>query len=98
MRLTALVGARILTLASADGLQRLATAVETAVRGARGWGELQTIVQRAVLERLTVAGITAAPLKGPHLAMRAHGDLGLRPSADVDILVAPDFWVTLSTS
>ncbi len=48
------------------------------------------MVQRAVLRRLTEHGIAAAPLKGPDLALRVHGDLGMRPCMDVDVIVDPD--------
>ena len=37
---------------------------------------------------LAGAGVAALPLKGPLLASDLHGDLGLRETADVDLLVA----------
>jgi hypothetical protein len=40
----------------------------------------------AALER---TGVPAAPLKGPLLALRLHGDAAARPSGDLDLLVAP---------
>jgi hypothetical protein len=39
---------------------------------------------------LADAGIAALPLKGPLLAAEAHGDAGLRDTADVDVLVDRD--------
>jgi hypothetical protein len=40
-----------------------------------------------LLETLKQAGIPALPLKGPVLAQSAYGDLGLRTSDDLDVLV-----------
>ncbi|HUO51400.1 MAG TPA: nucleotidyltransferase family protein, partial [Gemmatimonadaceae bacterium] len=41
----------------------------------------------ALVRRLEGAGIPALALKGPALAVRAYGALGLRPQMDVDLLV-----------
>jgi hypothetical protein len=43
----------------------------------------------ALTDRLAALGIPALPLKGPSLAARVHGDVGLRSAGDVDLLVAP---------
>ena len=40
-----------------------------------------------VLEFLEANGIQAVPFKGPTLALRAYGDVGLRQFSDLDILV-----------
>lgn len=40
-----------------------------------------------VLATLEAEGIPALPYKGPALAMAAYGDLGLRPFADLDVVV-----------
>ena len=90
LRLTALVSRRIQALGGDAVFSRLARAADTAVRAAWLHGEVQAGVQRRVLERLTQAGISAASLKGPDLAQRIYGDLALRPSSDVDVLVDPD--------
>jgi hypothetical protein len=87
LRLTALVGGRILQLAGADRFPRLADAVAEVASRTHLVGTIQAVVQRAVLQRLTQGGIAGAPLKGPDLALRVHGDLGLRPCMDVDVLV-----------
>lgn len=44
----------------------------------------------AVMRRLRERGIPALPFKGPALAALAHGDVTLRVSGDLDILVRPD--------
>jgi hypothetical protein len=45
---------------------------------------------RRLAEALGGRGIRMAAYKGPALAMRAYGDVGLRSYADLDLLVAPD--------
>jgi hypothetical protein len=42
---------------------------------------------RELAERLATAGIPVMPLKGPALAARVHGDVGLRSGGDIDVLV-----------
>ena len=53
-----------------------------ALGGLRITGELISLTRI-----LDAAGIPAIALKGPALAMRAYGDVALRPQQDVDILV-----------
>lgn len=43
----------------------------------------------ALTRELESVGIASIALKGPVLAWRAYGDLGLRETGDVDVLVAP---------
>jgi hypothetical protein len=45
---------------------------------------------RRVMGALAAGGIEALAYKGPALAMRAYGDLSLRPFDDLDLLVRPD--------
>jgi hypothetical protein len=56
-----------------------------AARNALIWRELTE-----VLTRLDTAGIEAMPFKGPTLAIRAHGQLGLRQFSDLDVLIHQD--------
>src|SRR5690606_38660962 len=44
---------------------------------------------RRVVDDLARAGVAALPFKGPTLAAWLYGDPGLRPGADLDLLVAP---------
>ena len=44
---------------------------------------------RRLIRAMEEAGVTAAAYKGPALAVRAYGHLGLRTYADLDLLVAP---------
>ncbi|MFL6299148.1 MAG: nucleotidyltransferase family protein [Terriglobales bacterium] len=39
---------------------------------------------------LSEAGVEAVPLKGPALATRIYGDIGLRPFSDIDLLIRPE--------
>ena len=45
---------------------------------------------RRVAGWLADAGISALPLKGPSLAAAVHGDVGMRATSDVDLLVPED--------
>jgi hypothetical protein len=90
LQLTSLVGDRAVRLVGARRLPIIAAGAAAAAAATRPHAQRLAIIQRAVLRRLRAAGIVAAPLKGPDLAERIHGDLGLRPSADVDVLVDPD--------
>jgi len=66
-------------------LQR--SARSTAQQNLRLAGELIRILQRLAAE-----GIRAIPYKGPALSQLLYGDLSLRPSGDLDILVSrPQF-------
>jgi hypothetical protein len=61
---------------------------------ARGRGLAMSGTYRAaqlveLLTALQAGGVQALPLKGPVLAAGAYGNLGLRESCDLDILVAP---------
>ncbi len=42
-----------------------------------------------ILSSLRSTGVDAIPFKGPMLALRAYGDLGLRSFADLDFLIRP---------
>lgn len=44
----------------------------------------------AALAHLDAVGIRAVPLKGPVLAQRAYGSVGMRPFLDLDVLVSQD--------
>jgi hypothetical protein len=90
LRLLEYVGGRMVATAGEGRFPQLALRARGATVAARAHGEVQAVVQYAALERLTKAGIRAAPLKGPDLALRVYGDLGLRRCADLDIVVDPE--------
>jgi hypothetical protein len=73
--------------ALSDGFRAVVTRSRTA---ARAQGLAVEAATRRVVELLADRGIAALPLKGPFLAAAVHGDIGLRETADVDILVAAE--------
>ncbi len=89
-RLLALLGPRLAELAphiSGDDFWERVDAAR-AVQASVGTGlELVTLGVLGVLER---ARIEALPLKGVLWARALHGDVSLRPSTDVDVLVASE--------
>jgi len=60
------------------------SAEETARAGLR-----LTAALLRLLDRMDAAGVRALPYKGPVLAVQAYGSVGLRPFADLDVLVPP---------
>lgn len=89
-RLLPLLGPRIAELAGALAPEGFIAAVQDAVdRGRRQGAFLQMLAERAKVA-LADAGIRSSALKGPFLGEAIHGDLGRRPSADIDLLVPPE--------
>ena len=75
------VGGELVPRSFRDGVGR-ALAVERAKGLAFEWAT------RRVSAWLAAAGIRALPLKGPALAAEVHGDVGMRSTSDVDVLVS----------
>jgi hypothetical protein len=86
-RLLPLIGGRALECCPDQCPPEFAAAVAQARRAARARGLAVEERTRWAVERLATEGIPALPLKGPLLAAAAHGDLGLRDTRDVDLLV-----------
>lgn len=86
-RLLALLGTRALDAAGDLAPEGFHDAVARAVAATRARGLAVESATRAATGALEAAGIRALPLKGTTLAQDAHGDLGLRATADVDVLV-----------
>jgi Uncharacterised nucleotidyltransferase len=86
--LLALLGSRAIELAAeaADGVLR--SSVDAAKREARLRALALDSRLREVVLALEDDGIPALPFKGTTLADRLYGDTGLRPTTDVDLLVA----------
>jgi Uncharacterised nucleotidyltransferase len=87
--LLALAGARLHASSEHPLPPSFERAVEEALQGQRARGLAQEAAGRAAAAALEGEGIAVVPLKGTFLAQAAYGDLGLRTSADVDLLVAP---------
>ncbi len=86
-RLFTLLGRRLIALEAAPLPAQFLAAVESGYLTACRRGAVMQMLTAEVLEALGAAGIPAVPLKGPFQALWLHGDLGLRLSADIDVLV-----------
>jgi hypothetical protein len=89
-RLLPLLGSRLVDTARESVPDRFTDALAAALVQARRHSTLVEQLGRLAAERLEAAGIRVVPLKGPHLAERLHGDVALRSSNDIDLLVAPE--------
>jgi hypothetical protein len=87
-RLLELVGTRLGEVSGVDPPSDFAALCDEATAATRSRGEVSRVTTLMVTEALERDGIRALPLKGPLLAERLYGDVGLRPSEDVDVLVA----------
>jgi hypothetical protein len=85
--LLTLLGSRAIELApdAADDLLR--SRVDATRREARLRALVLDATLRRVVDALEGAGVPTLPIKGTTLADRLHGDPGLRPTTDVDVLV-----------
>jgi Uncharacterised nucleotidyltransferase len=88
LRLTGLVGRRLLELGVGVD-PRLEEEIERWTAQARDLGRTHELTTLAILDGLERAGIRALALKGSVLAREVYGDVGMRSSGDIDILVAP---------
>jgi hypothetical protein len=86
-RLLALIGSRAVEAAPDLVSSGFRQAVAEARAGARAHGLAVETTTTRLVGVLAEAGIRTLVLKGPLLATAAHGDLGLRETSDVDLLV-----------
>lgn len=86
-RLLPLIGSRVLAVPGAIVPPGFRGAVVAAQARARASGLAIDWAMRQAVTALAADGIPVLPLKGTTLALAAHGDFGLRGSADVDLLV-----------
>lgn len=89
-QLLPLIGTRAVAIGADLVPASFASAVSNALASARAEGMALDFSTRRVVQMLAERGIAAMPIKGPLLAVEAHGDIGLREAADIDLLVAPD--------
>jgi hypothetical protein len=85
--LLTLLGSRAIELAPEAADDVLRSRVEAARREARLRALRLDVTLRRIVDALEECGIPTLPLKGTTLADRVHGDTGLRPTTDVDVLV-----------
>lgn len=89
-RLPALVGTRLEETGHADPPEWFREAAGKALERDRVLGLLLERVTLDLVDGLRDRGVGVLVLKGPGLGERLYGDAGLRPSRDVDLLVAPE--------
>lgn len=89
-RLLPVIGGRLLDVGGDLCPPRFAAQVNEARTAARAQALGILAATKWVTGHLAAAGVRALALKGPILAEEAHGDIGLRETADVDLLVAPE--------
>jgi hypothetical protein len=87
-RLLPLIGSRAVAAGGEIVPQRFQEAVASARAAARARGLALESAARRLAQALGRAGIRALPLKGPLLAEAVHGDIGLRETSDIDLLVS----------
>ncbi len=87
-RLLPLLGERLIALAGARAPESFVEATHRAIRECEEHDAWLELISVNVIEVLRDAGIPALALKGPILGRALYGELGRRPSADIDLLVA----------
>lgn len=87
-RLLPLLGPRLLELAGEEAGDEFAAGVAQALEAGRRQSAFLKLVSERLVRMLADASIRCAPLKGPALSEALYGDLGRRPSSDIDLLVA----------
>jgi hypothetical protein len=85
--LLTMLGSRAIELAPEAVDDVLRSGVGSARREARLRALMLDATLRRVVKALEDAGVPTLPIKGTTLADRVHGDTGLRPTTDVDVLV-----------
>jgi protein O-GlcNAc transferase len=77
-----------LTRVASDAIHEdILDAFRVLIDGVRRKSERLLAELARVLESLALSGVDAIPIKGPLLASRAYGDLGLREFRDLDFLI-----------
>lgn len=89
-RLLTLIGSRAIDAAPDLVPDAFRAAVARALTEARARGLAVEAATLRAVRCLAADGIRALPLKGPLLAHDAHGDVGLRETSDIDLLVRAD--------
>jgi hypothetical protein len=90
LKLFTLLGGRLIeVLGPSEVPADFAAAVDETLASSRRFAIGQELLTWRLLAALSDAGVVAMPLKGPFLSERLYGDAALRPSTDIDLLVAP---------
>jgi hypothetical protein len=86
-RLLSLLGERLIALAGSRTPDSFAQDTHRAIADCAEHDAWLELISFRVTEVLRAAGIPAITLKGPILGRALYGELGRRPSADIDLLV-----------
>jgi hypothetical protein len=86
-RVALIVGRQLLTIGPAEVPEWVTAQVRYSQREATLKGMGQTVELLRILKLLQENGVRAIPFKGSVLAQYLYGDLGLRESSDIDLLV-----------
>jgi hypothetical protein len=87
-RILPLLGTRLLSIVGPDHVpDEFVVQVKRSQAHARAAAIAVQAHTQEVIAALAAQGLRTLELKGPGLAERAHGDLGLRSSRDIDVLV-----------
>jgi hypothetical protein len=89
-RLLPMLGPRIVELAPQRASGEFKEAVAGAVDAGRRQGAFLQLIAARTMDALAEVGIRSTALKGPLLGEALYGDLGRRPSSDIDLLVAEE--------
>lgn len=89
-KLLPLLGPRLVELSGGEAGEDLIANVMQSLDAGRRQNAFLKMVSDRLLRMLTEAGIRCTPLKGPVLSEALYGDLGRRPSSDIDLLVAQE--------
>ena len=86
-RLLPLLGERLVQLAGPGAPDFFVEATDRAIGECAEHDTWLELISVQVMDALRDDGIASIPLKGPILARTLYGDLGRRPSVDIDVLV-----------
>lgn len=89
-QLTPLAGGRLTSILGPTSPAWLVSRVADATASARAEGERRAILSAMIQSRIARSGTRVVPLKGSHVALHVYGDVALRRSGDIDVLVAPE--------
>ena len=87
-RLLSLLGERLVELAGSHVPDLFVEATHRAIGECAEHDTWLELISVHVMDALREEGIASLPLKGPVLGRSLYGDVGRRPSADIDLLVA----------
>jgi hypothetical protein len=89
-RLLPVLGERLLALPGCGAPDSFVDATHRAISDCHEQDTWLELISLHLIDLLREAGIPSLALKGPILGRNLYGDLGRRPSSDIDLLVGPE--------